>query len=342
VPNGFAYSLGVGIVVTLITYASLTIGELVPKQIALRNPEGVAVKVSPAMTIVAKIASPLVWLLDASGTAVLRLMGHKAGMGDKVTDEEIRTIIAEAESAGVIEPAERKLISGVMRLGDRPVKGVMTPRTEVDWIDVTADEAAIREKLIQSPHSRLPVAEGEVDQMIGVVQTRELLSTLLSHKPLDVRAHVRHAPIVPDNADALDAMQILRNAEVPMALVHDEYGHFEGVVTPADLLEAIAGVFRSDADEIQHAAVRRDDGSWLIEGSMPADEMADLLGVPLPDERSYETAAGFVLSQLQYIPTTGETVDAHGWRFEVVDMDGRRIDKLLASRRPVTRRKVGA
>ena len=335
---GLAYALGVGAVVTIITYASLTIGELVPKQIALRDPEGVAVKVAPAMTFIAKIASPLVWLLDASGTAVLRIMGHHSDQEGKVTDEEIRTIIQEAEHAGVIEPAERKMISGVMRLSDRPVKGVMTPRTEVDWIDLTAGEDAIREKLVQTQHSRLPAAEGQVDAMVGVVQTRELLAAILERKPLDVAAHVRRAPVVHDNADALDMLETLRTAEVPMALVHDEYGHFEGIVTPADLLEAIAGVFRSHTDETEPAAVRREDGSWLLAGYMPADEMADLLGIPLPEERGYETVAGFLLSQLQHLPATGEIVDVYHWRFEVVDLDGRRIDKVLAARLPSTRR----
>ncbi len=335
---GFANALGVGAVVTIITYASLIIGELVPKQIALRNPEAVAVKVAPAMTLIAKIGSPLVWLLDASGRAVLRITGHKASPEGRVTDEEIRTIIQEAETAGVIEPAERKMISGVMRLGDRPVKGVMTPRTEVDWIDLTEIEAIIREKIIQTEHSRLPVADGEVDAMVGVVETRELLAAMLERRPLDVASHVRRAPVVPDNADALDMLETLRTAEVPMALVHDEYGHFEGIVTPADLLEAIAGVFRSDVRETEPAAVRREDGSWLLAGFMPADEMADLLGIPLPQERQYETVAGFLLSQLQHLPAVGEIVDVNHWRFEVVDMDGRRIDKVLAARLPPTRR----
>ena len=337
-PPSVANALGVGTVVTIITYASLIIGELVPKQVALRNPEAVAVKVAPAMTIIAKIASPLVWLLVASGRALLWIMGHKTNPEGRVTDEEIRTIIQEAETAGVIEPAERKMISGVMRLGDRPVKGVMTPRTDVDWIDLTESEAIIREKVIQTEHSRLPVTEGEVDAMVGVVQTRELLAAMLERKPLNVAAHVRRAPVVPDNADALDMLETLRTAEVPMALVHDEYGHFEGIVTPADLLEAIAGVFRSDSDEAEPSAVRREDGSWLLAGYMPADEMADLLGIPLPEERQYETVAGFLLSKLQHLPTTGEIVDAYHWRFEVVDMDGRRVDKVLAARLPPTRR----
>jgi putative hemolysin len=342
VPGGIADVLGVGIVVAAITYGSLIVGELVPKQIALRDPERVAVKVAPAMTVLAQIAAPLVWLLDASGRAVLRLLGHNGQVEERVTEDELKTLIAEAETAGVLESDERKMISGVMRLGDRAVRGVMTPRTEVDWIDLALSEAEVREVLMHTQHSRLPVGDGGVDAMIGVVQARELLVALLAGGPLDVRGHVRAAPIVHDNADALDVLAVLRNAEVPMALIHDEYGHFEGVVSPADLMEAITGSFRADIEEGEPAAVQRDDGSWLLAGYMPADEMADQLGILLPQDRNYETVAGFVLSRLHHLPATGESVTTLGWRFEVVDLDGRRIDKILATRQPVTRRERAA
>ena len=173
-----------------------------------------------------------------------------------------------------------------------------------------------------------------------MVTTRELLAAMLSGKPLDVKAYVRKASVIPDRTDALDALELLRDAEVPMALIHDEYGHFEGVVTPADILEAIAGVFRSDADTEEPAAVPRDDGSWLLAGWMPADEMADQLGFALPARREYQTVAGFVLAQLRRLPAVSEQVEVSGWRFEVVDLDGRRIDKVLATRVPVTRRQL--
>jgi putative hemolysin len=340
VPDGAADALGVGIVVALITYGSLIIGELVPKQIALRNPEGIAVRAAPAMTVLAKVAAPLVWLLDISGKGVLALLGRKEESEGRVTDEEIKMLIAEAERTGVIESGERAMISGVMRLGDRAVRALMTPRMEVDWINLAADEDAIRRTLAETQHSRLPAAEGSIDATVGVVQTRELLSALLSGRPLDARTHVRTAPVVHDVADALDVLTTLKMAEVPMALVHDEYGHFEGIVTPADILEAITGVFRADADDEDPQAVRREDGSWLMAGYLPADEMAEQLGIVLPDDRSYETVAGFVLSHLHRLPATGECVDAMGWRFEVVDLDGRRIDKVIASKAPaVARRK---
>lgn len=335
VPGAAADALGVGVVVAIITYASLIIGELVPKQIALRDPEAIAARVAPAMSIIATVAAPLVWLLDLSGRLILRLLGQSGQSEEKVTDEEIKLLVAEAEHHGTIESDERRMIAGVMRLGDRAVRAVMTPRTEVDWLNLTWDEATGRKALMDTPHSRLPVGEGTVDAMVGVVQTRDVLAALLAGKAFDLRKHVRTAPIVHDQADALDVLSTLKESEVPMALVHDEYGHFEGIVTPADILEAITGVFRADIDEEEEQyAVQREDGSWLLAGYMQADEMRDHLGIDIPDNRDYETVAGYILSLMHHLPATGEHVDAQGWRFEVVDLDGRRIDKVLASRLP--------
>lgn len=341
VPEHVAGPLGYGIVIALITYLSVIVGELVPKSLALRNAEGIACAVAPAMTLFSRVAAPAVWLLDASTRLVFWVFGHATETDKRVTDEEIRVMIAEAETAGVIEKGERQMIAGVMRLADRAVVGLMTPRTNVDWVDLSASEAEIRQGLIETPHSRLPVGEGTHDELIGVVQTRELLATMLAGKPFDVRAHVRKAPIIPDSTEALDVLAILREAEVPMVLVHDEYGHFQGIVTPADILEAIAGVFRSDMDSAEPNATERHDGSWLLSGSMAVDEMADRIGIALPKQRSYTTVAGFVLAQLQHLPRTGEHIEASGWRFEVVDLDGRRIDKVLATRLRAGRRAVG-
>ncbi len=329
-PENAAQPLGFGLVIGLITYLSIVIGELVPKQLALRHPEGIACAMAPMMLIVSKVAAPAVWLLNASTSLIFGLFGPSEGE-TTVTEEEIKMLVGEAESAGVIEEEERRMISGVLRLGDRTVRGLMTPRTDVDWIDLDDDEAAIRELLIETPHSRLPVSEGTPDNVIGVVQSRELLAALLTGQPLDIRKHVQPAPVIPDTLYALDALSTLRDSEVPMALVHDEYGHFEGVVTPADALEAIVGAFRSDTEAPDPDAVRRVDGSWLLAGSMPVDEMAEVLGVTLPDARSYHTVGGLVISELQHLPSTGEHVDALGWRFEVIDLDERRIDKVLAA-----------
>ncbi|RVB28523.1 HlyC/CorC family transporter [Mesorhizobium sp. M7A.F.Ca.CA.001.07.2.1] len=333
--------LGVGIVVAIITYFSLIVGELVPKQIALRDPERVAARVAPAMTILATVSAPLVFLLDFSGRTILWLLGQRGESEEKVTDEEIKMLVAEAEHHGTIESDERRMIAGVMRLGDRAVRAVMTPRTEVDWINLQSDEAAIRKLLMETQHSRLPAGDGGVDVMVGVVQTRDVLAALLAGRVLDPRRHVRAAPIVYDQADALDVLQKLKESDVPMALVHDEYGHFEGIVTPADILEAITGVFRADTDAgDEENAVKREDGSWLLAGYMQADEMADILGIDLPENRDYETVAGYVLSHMHHLPATGECVDAQGWRFEVVDLDGRRIDKRIATRLPGAQREA--
>jgi putative hemolysin len=336
----FADPVGFGVVVAIITYLSVIIGELVPKTLALRNAEVIACVVAPIMTGFAKFAAPVVWLLDTSTALVFRLLGLSRESSSRVTDEEIKTLISEAETAGVIETGESELITGVMRLADRAVVGIMTPRTDVVWIDITASPEAIKERLISTPHSRLPVGEGSTDKMIGVVQTRELLAAVLKGEPLDVVPHIRKAPMIPETSAALDVLTVLRSADVPMALIHDEYGDFEGLVTPADVLEAIAGVFKSDSEGLDPHAVERDDGSWLFAGAMPVDEMADKIGIELPTTRSYETVAGFVLAGLQHIPKTGEHIDINGWRFEVVDLDGRRIDKVLASRLTALRRRV--
>jgi magnesium and cobalt exporter, CNNM family len=340
IPEGLADWLAYVVVFSAITYLSLIVGELVPKNLALRHSESIACAVAPLMTTLSRIAAPAVWLLDISTKAVFWLLREKPQRQTTVTEEEIKMLIAEAERSGVLETGEHRMISGVLRLGDRPVRGLMTPRTDVDWIDLSAGADPIRERILSTTHSRLPVAEGGPDKIIGVVTTRELLAALLSGKPLDVKAYVRRASVIPDRTDALDALELLRDAEVPMALIHDEYGHFEGVVTPADILEAIAGAFRSDADTEEPAAVPRDDGSWLLAGWMPADEMADQLGIVLPQRRDYQTVAGFVLAHLRHLPAAGEHVTVSGWRFEVVDLDRRRIDKVLASRVPVTRRQI--
>jgi putative hemolysin len=288
------------------------------------------------MRVLSRIAAPAVWLLNASTSLIFGLFGPGSDEDNTVTEEEIKMLVGEAESAGVIEEEERRMISGVLRLGDRPVRGLMTPRTDVDWIDLDDDEETIRALLVDTPHSRLPVSEGAPDNVIGVVQSRAILAAMLAGEPLDIRRHVQTAPVIPDTLYALDALAVLRDSEVPMALVHDEYGHFEGVVTPADALEAIVGAFRSDSEAPEPDAVRRDDGSWLLAGSMPVDEMAEVLGVALPESRSYHTVGGLVISEIQHLPNTGEHVDALGWRFEVVDLDGRRIDKVLAV--PLTQR----
>jgi putative hemolysin len=334
-----ARSFGFAIVIILTTYGQLVIGELVPKQFALRSPERIAAVAARPMLWIARATAPLGWLLDRTSGLVFRLLRMRRDNATKVTAEELHLVVAEAHSAGVLEEYERAIISGIVRLADRPAREVMTPRTEVDWIDIGADVAAVREKLRETPHSRYPVAEGSVDRLAGVVQARDIVVAFLDGKPLDLRALMREAPVVPDRLDAMDVLAALRGAEVPMAFVHDEYGHFEGIVTPNDLLTALAGAFTSDyAGAGEAPLVEREDGSWWVSGSLPADALSDRLGISLPQSRDYATTAGFALSVLKHIPEVGAHFVFGGWRFEIVDMDGFKIDKLLASQVKAGRR----
>jgi magnesium and cobalt exporter, CNNM family len=330
VPPSFADAIGVGVVVTVITYASLIVGELVPKQIALRDPEAIAVKVAPAMVWLAKISLPLVWLLDRSGKVLLWLLGHRGEAEDRVSEAEIKTLVVEAENAGVLEPGEKEMIAGVMRLGDLPVGAVMTPRQEVSSIDLADAPAEIYAALLKISHSRVVVFDENREHALGIVQAKEMLDAYLSGRTPDIRALTRDAPIIPETSDARDVVAILRDSAVHIGLVHDEYGTFQGVVTSFDILEAIVGSFHTGDGPAEPAYVRRDDGSYLISGWMPALEFADLLGITLTSPRPYQTAAGYLLQAFSRIPEVGEKVIADGWQFEIVDLDGRRIDKALA------------
>jgi putative hemolysin len=328
--QGVADAIGVGAVVTVITYASLIIGELVPKQIALRDPESVAVRVAPYMMLLATISLPAVWLLDRSGKALLWLLGQRGEASEKVSEDEIRTLVVEAENAGVLEPGEKEMIAGVMRLGDLPVGAVMTPRREVSMVNLTDDLQAIRSALAASSHSRFVVFDPAADAAVGIVNAKDMLDCYLLGETLDVGKLVRPAPIIPEFLDARDVVAILRDSAVHMGLVHDEYGAFQGVVTSADILESIVGGFHTEEGPPEAAAIRRDDGSYLISGWMSAVEFASLLRFELPASRHYQTVAGFLLSHFGRIPDVGDQIEAEGWRFEVLDLDGRRIDKVLA------------
>ena len=327
-----AEKLGFALVIGVTTFVSLIVGELLPKQIALRRPEAIATAVARPMRWLSIGAAPLVWFLDRTSALFFWALGLSRESEDHVTAEELHLIVAEASKSGVIEEHERSIISGVVRLADRPVREVMTPRTDVDWLDANLDDAGLRAQLLATPHTRLPVADGSVDAVIGVVQSRDIAAALFRGEALDLRRLMRKAPVVIDQIDAMDALTALRGAEVPMALIHDEYGHFEGIVTPADLLAAIAGEFASDVDPDEApSVVERADGSLLVAGTMAADTLADRLGIDLPEDRDYATVAGLALAALRRLPDEGESFVEQGWRFEVIDLDGRRIDKLLVS-----------
>jgi putative hemolysin len=334
-----AGTIGFGIVIVVVTYASLVIGEIVPKQFALRSPEPVAAIVARPLDWLSKITAPFVWLLDRTSSMIFKALGLDRESRNQVTAEELHLVVAEAQTAGVLEESERAIISGIVRLADRPVREVMTPRTDVDWIDIHATSDEIRSALKNIPHSRIPVADGSVDNIVGVIQTRDLLTLALDGEPLDLKAMCRDAPVVPDLMDAMDALAVLRAADVPLALVHDEYGHFDGIVTPGSLLAALAGAFAHDIDDgTDPPIVEREDGSWLLSGAASADLLSDRLGMRLPAERDFHTVAGFALSVLKHLPDTGERFKHDGWSFEIVDMDGRKIDKLIAARAKAKRR----
>jgi putative hemolysin len=330
VSAGVALPLGVGSVVVAITYLSLIVGELVPKQIALRAPEAVAARVAPMMQVVATVAAPLIWVLDRSGKLVLRLLGQSGELAQQVSDEEVRLIISEAESAGAMEPAETRMIAGVMRIADRVARGLMTPRSDVEMLNLSLDRAGLRHALARLSRSKLPVWEGEPDNIIGVLVARDLLVADMS-EGLDLRAVLREAPVVRDGQGALDVIENLRRSPAHMVLVYDEYGHFEGIITPMDVLQAITGDFLEDG-EAEPKVVTRQDGSLLVAGWMPVDEFADVLGLRLETDRDYQTVAGMVLDRMGRLPQVGESLEEGGWRIEVVDLDGRRIDKLLVMR----------
>jgi putative hemolysin len=330
-PADYAEPIGFILVVAAITYVSLVIGELVPKQIALKNPEAIACRVAYAMNLLSRIAAPFVWLLDGSGRLLIGLLGLKESSEATVTDEEIKTLIAEAESAGVIETGERDMIAGVMRLGDRPVRALMTPMTDIDVIGVEDEPSDIRKSIVATPHSRIPVHGEDPEDIIGIIAIKDVADALLERRKLDIAKLVQKAPVIPESMPALEAMELFRGSSIHLAFVQDEYGRMLGIVTAADLLNAIAGSLEPTGEGAD-GAIQRDDGSWLLPGDMAVDEMAELTGFILPARRRYETVAGLVIDAMKHLPSLGQAVKVGTWRFEVVDLDGRRVDKVLASR----------
>ena len=331
VPGPLADTLGVGAVVVCITYLALIVGELVPKQIALRDPEMVAARVAPMMRVISIITGPLVWVLDGSGNLILRLLGQTNEDGSQMSDEEIKMTISEAATAGVLKSDEREMIAGVMRVADRSASALMTPRHEVELIDLSDDFDTILQQARESRRSRLPLRDGGPDEVVGVISVKDILMSAETGTHDALRALIREAPVVLDLSDATQVIDSLRGSLVHMVLVYDEYGHFQGIVTPMDVLEAITGAFR-DEEVDEPACVERPDGSLLVAGWMAVDEFAERVNLPLPEDRDFDTVAGLVLDRMGRLPALGESVAYAGYQMEVVDMDGMRIDKLLVSR----------
>jgi putative hemolysin len=327
-------TLSLALVVVVTTYLTMVLGELVPKHLALRRPEHISARVAPVIAWTARASSPVVWLLDSSSAAVLRLFGLHRAPKQTVTEEELKALLAEGAQAGVLETEERDMIERVLRLADKPVRAIMTPRTEIAWIDRTDPMQDIATTLRSAPHSRFVVCDGSVDNVVGVVQAKDLLDRILDGGELSVAAALRQPIVVPDTVTALDALERLKSDLLGLALVMDEYGSFEGVVTAADVLEAIVG--DPTDTEPQPAGVEgAGEGALVMDGMMPVDEVKARLLLPdLPAEGSYHTLAGLVLALLRRVPRVGDRIVFGGWRFEVLDMDDRRVDKVRVGREP--------
>jgi len=330
VPADISGDVAFILVIALTTYFSVVVGELVPKQLALRAAVPISLVMARPMALLATIAAPLVWLLDTSSAGVIRLFGIRTKGQSSVTAEELQMIFADATRSGVIEAEQHQILTGVVRLAERPVREMMTPRTELDWIEADADTAQIKQTIEESPHSLLPVAEGSPDSILGIVKVREVLAALVAGETVSIRAKMHKAEVVPDQLDAMDALRVLQSADIAMAVVHDEYGHFEGVVTPVDLLTAIAGNFASDQDDGETPLIIEcSDGSLLVSGALSADGLADRLGLDYAESREFGTAAGYALSVLKKLPLGGESFVDQGWEFRIAEMDNRRIDRIL-------------
>ncbi|MBC6981099.1 hemolysin family protein [Caulobacter sp. 17J80-11] len=329
----YAHAIATALVVVIITYLSLIVGELVPKRLAQIFPEAIASRVSGPLAFVASALSPFVALLTHSTAAVLRLMGVRDRDGSAVTHEEVRTVLAEGASAGVIEPQEEVMIHEVMRLGDRPVRVAMTPRPDVYWVSLTDPEDQLRAEVRACPYSRIVVTrEADIDNPQGVVHKKDLLDAFLDTGRLDLEPLVQTPLFIPETASLLRAMELFKGSRLHIAFVVDEFGAFQGVVTTADILEMIAGDFPEEHDTAEPVLRPREDGSYLVDASVDLVDLGQALGEKFETDAGYHTLAGLILHQVARIPEEGEVVRVDGYEVEIVDMDERRIDKVILRR----------
>jgi putative hemolysin len=330
----YSRPLSLGIVVLLTTYLSLIVGELVPKRVALNNPERIAAVVARPMRALSRIAYPVVHLLGLSTELVLRLLGMKPSTEPPVTEEEIRALIEQGTQAGMFEAVEQEMVDRVFRLGDRRVSAVMTPRTEIVWLDLDDPPEEIRRTITGSVHSRFLVAQGGLDNVLGVVHAKDLLTQCLGEQPMDLTTTLQQPVYVPESMPALKVLELFKQSRSHIALAVDEYGGIQGLVTPNDILEAIVGDLPVAGEVAEPLAIQREDGSWLLDGMLPVDEFKAIFDVgPLPGEEQavYHTLAGFVILQLGRIPRAGDHFEWEGLKLEVVDMDGNRVDKVMVT-----------
>lgn len=331
--RSLAGGLSLALVVVVMTYFTMVLGELVPKQLALRSPEVLAAKVASPMAVLLRLFAPVVTVLAWSSGMVLRLFGAHGAGPQTVTEEELKAILAEGEETGVLESEERGMIERVLRLADKPVRAIMTPRTEIAWIDRTDSARDIAQELKATPHGRIVVCDGAVDNVVGVVVAKDLLERILDGKDLSIAAVLLQPIVMPDTVTALDALGRLKTDQLGLALVLDEYGSFEGVVTAADVLQAIVGEPEPPEVVASAAGAPAEETVLSLDGMMPVDELKERLALPdLPAEGSYHTLAGLLLALLRRVPRVGDRIVFGGWLFEVTDMDGRRVARVRASR----------
>lgn len=327
--------LAVFLVVALITYISLVVGELAPKRIALSNPERIASVLARAMTFLSNLTAPLVSFLSASTEALVSLLGFSKSNRPDVTEDEIRFMISQGTRTGLFMPIEEQMVEHVFELSERKVSALTTPRTDVMWVDISDDARRIHEKIRQFPHSGFPVADGDLDHVLGWVEARDLLEQVLAGKPLDLRSAIHPALFLPEDMPALRAVDRFKAEKTDIALVLDEYGGLQGMVALVDILEAIVGDIPSLHEEEDESVVQREDGSFLLDGRLPIDDLRDLLHseeIGKDYGRYYETLGGMIMTNMERIPEEGDSIQRAGWRLEIVDMDGRRVDKVLVSR----------
>lgn len=323
------------LIVVIITYCSIVLGELVPKRIGQSNPEPIARIVARPMLTLASIARPLVRLLSGSTQLLLRLVGIRHAGAPVVTEEEIHALLEEGSDAGIIEENERQMVRNVFRLDDRQITSLMVPRGDMIILDLDEPLSENLQRIQASEHSRFPVCQGGFDEVLGIISAKVLLAQTLRGETPDFRTDLQPAVFVPESLTGMELLEHFKSSGVQMAFVIDEYGEIQGLITLQDLIEAIAGEFKPD-DHEDAWAIERQDGSWLLDGIIPVPELKDTLGleaVPEEDKGRYNTLSGMLMLLMGRIPASGETVDWESWRFEVVDMDGKRIDKVLASPR---------
>ncbi|MBY4598915.1 hemolysin family protein [bacterium BD-1] len=338
--------IGTGVAVTLITYFSIIIGELVPKRIALLAPEKIAAAVALPMKWISLVATPFVWLLSLSTRTLMRVMRLDRGQADQVTEEEIRMLVAESHEQGVIDADERNMINRVLRLGDRSSAGLMTPRTRIVWLDAAASVEENLAVMRETPYARYPVYRGSDAEVLGILEVKSLTGLIgRDGARADLFRDLRPALFVSESTQAMKLLEIFREEQQTLALVVDEYGDVQGMVSANDLLHAVLGrVQTTETPEAEALVVTRTDGSYLVDGRLSTEELRELLSLTsLPDEEDsdYHTAAGMVIARFGRIPHAGEHFDWGGWRIEVVDLDGARIDKLLVARLPEPEREDG-